>query len=496
MSRRNRLGSLTFLVARAMLLGLVIVLVGCEERADPPEKEAPPPPGPTPNIVFVMIDTLRADVVGVYGQGSGLTPTLDSLASDGVLFDRMIAQAPWTQPSIASLFCSRYPGVHKVIDYRQAFTATFQGADKIVVFDESFETLPESLQARGYATAAFVANPYILREYGFAQGFDHFDSSFARNTTPGSVVNRAAIDWINQRDPAKPFFVFLHYMDAHGPYDAAPDVLTPLLDAVEQKPNKRRLTDKQFKDLKYLRRLPEAYADQKELHNRLYPYQEYWAARYQAGVRQADQFVGELRDTLSDMGMWDEAYVIVTADHGEALCEHGFWEHGWSAHHTDLHVPMILRWPGSLPSGKRVRHTLRLIDLMPTVLEQLSLPEPPGMQGFSLAPYIAGRPPSKSVIAFAEAVKLGAEQKALYEGDWKLLVTPSTRRRQLFNIADDPLEQNDLSARSAGRLEQMTRVLTAQVAHNAQIADGFVPETAELTPEERERLKLLGYIPE
>jgi arylsulfatase len=477
-------------------LGVLLAgLTGCEPQSPTtPPAEPPPEPGPAPNIVFVLIDTLRADVMGCYGYRGGGTPNLDRIAADGVAFDRMIAQAPWTQPSMASLFCSRYPGVHKVLDYAQAFRATFEGQEKVVVFDESFDTLAESLQARGYATAAFVANPYILAEYGFAQGFDHFDSSFAKNTTPGGVVNDAAVAWLEQRDPQKPFFVFLHYMDPHGPYDAAEEFLTPLLDAVERMPNKRRLSEAEFERLKYLRKLPQVYLQNTERHNRLYPYREYWVARYEAGVRQADRFVGDLRARLQEMGLWDEAYVVVTADHGEALCEHGLWEHGWSVHHTDLQVPLILHWAGVLPAGKRVRHTLRLIDLMPTILDQLRLPQPAGLQGFSLVDHIAGRPPSKPVVAFAEGVKLGAEQKALYAGDWKLMVTPSTGRRQLYNIADDPLEQNDLAASNGATLGSLIRVLQEQVALNARIAGGFVPGTAELTQEQYDRLKALGYI--
>ena len=480
--------------AQAILSVLLAGLVGCEKPAADTEPGEAAPPGPTPNIILLMIDTLRADVIGVYGHARGITPTVDSIAADGVVFDRLIAQAPWTQPSIASLFCSRYAGVHKVVNYRQAFRATFEGEEKVVVFDDSFETLAESLQARGYATAAFVANPYILREYGFAQGFDHFDSSFAKNTTPGNVVNEAAVAWLEQRDLQQPFFVFLHYMDVHGPYSAAPHFLTPLLDAVESRPDKHRLSEKESKELKYLRNLPKVYQSDRKRHMRLYPYREYWAARYEAGVRAVDHFVGELRARLTEMGLWDRAYVIVTSDHGEALCEHGLWEHGWSVHHTDLQVPLILRWPGVLPGGKRVRHILRLIDLMPTILDQLRLAKPDGVQGFSLSPYIAGRPPSRPVIAFAEAVKLGAEQKAVYVGNWKLMVTPSTRRRQLYNIADDPLEQNDLAAQAQGRLEQLTRILTEQVSLNARIAEGFEPNAADLTPEQRERLKSLGYI--
>ena len=152
-----------------MLVGcLLSIVAGCEKEAAP-FSAAEPPPGPTPNIIFVMIDTLRADSMGTYFNPAGHTPNQDAIAAEGVTFERAITQAPWTQPAIASLFCSRYPGVHKVLDYAHAFKATFQGEEKIAVFDDSFPTIAESLQDRGYVTAGFVSNVYIVEEFGFAK---------------------------------------------------------------------------------------------------------------------------------------------------------------------------------------------------------------------------------------------------------------------------------------------------------------------------------------
>lgn len=474
---------------------LLFATVGCKEQSAAQKAEAPPPPGPTPNIVFLMIDTLRADSMGIYFNPTGHSPNQDAIAAEGVTFERVISQAPWTQPAVASLFCSRYPGVHKVLDYAHAFKATFQGEPKIAVFDDKFPTIAESLQGRGYATAGFVANPYTVAEFGFAQGFDHFDTSFANNTTPGNVVNEAAFAWLRERDSDKPFFLYLHYMDCHGPYEAGPEYVDPLLAQVEQKPNKRVLTSDEFNRLDYLKnRLPQVHSDP-ALHRRLLRYQEYWAARYNAGVRQMDRYVGELRAGLAEMGLWDDAYVILTADHGEALCEHGFWEHGFSTHHTDLHVPLILRWPGVLPAGKRVRYTVRLIDVLPTLVDQLRLPTPPGMQGASLSPYIAGRPPSTPAVAFAEGVKRrGLEQQAVQVQEWKLIKTLRTGRLQLYNIAEDHLEQNDLLQKYPRRARNLLAVLEEQVRLNENLAAGFEVEQKGISPELRQRLIDLGYV--
>ena len=473
---------------------------GCRKPSAQEQPGPPPPPGPAPNIVLVMIDALRADCLGVYGNPRGGTPVLDSIAAEGVVFERAIAPAPWTQPSVASVFCSVYPGVHQVLDYRQAFKATFKGAPKVAVFADRFDTLAESLTARGYQTAAFVANPYLLSEYGFAQGFDRFDTSFAKNTTPGGVVNEAALAWLRGRAPddhPDPFFLYLHYMDVHGPYDAGPEFLDPLLAEIEQLPDKRELSDEQFKRLGHLRKPPKG-ARNPPRHTALFRYREYWAARYEAGVRQMDHVLAELRRGLQELGLWDDVYLIVTADHGEALCEHGWWEHGWSVHHTDLHVPLILRWPGELRAGRRVRQTIRLIDLMPTLLEQLRLPAVAGLQGRSLSPYLAGRPPSAPAVAFAEGVKLGAEQKAVYLGNWKLIARypkgAARPARKLFDLAADPLELRDMSARDRSRADALAGLLDAQVRENAKLAAGVEVRHVPLTPEQLERLRSLGYV--
>jgi arylsulfatase len=480
--------------ARGRIVGVLLALLcGCEKQAEPPWPAEPPPSGPTPNIVFVLIDTLRADHLGVCGCSEGHSPNLDAIAAEGVIFDRAVAQSPWTQPSVASLFCSRYPSVHKVLDYRQAVDGVVEGGEKVAVFDDKFSTLAESLWNRGYATAAFVANPFVTREFGFAQGFEHFDASFARNTTPGGVVNDAAVAWLRRRSGDRPFFVYLHYMDPHGPYEAAPEFLAPLLEQVERMPNKRILTDEEFENLDWLRMPPQVYKDL-DRHRRLERFQEYWAARYAAGVRQADHYLGELRSRLMEMNLWNDTYVIITADHGEALCEHGFWDHGWSVYETDLHVPLVLRWPGVLPAGKRVSQTVQLIDVMPTLLEQLELPPPAGLQGASLAPWLAGEPPSAAAIAFAEGIKRGLEQKAVYAGSWKLIKTDVIDRVQLYNLVEDPGERNDLARRRPPPMKLLRGLLEQQVALNARAAGGFDAEHVRLTPEQRERLESLGYI--
>ncbi len=463
------------------------------KTASPASVQSPDPS--KPNIVFVLVDALRADRVGRYGHVPSITPTVDAVANEGVTFESPIAQAPWTQPSIASMFSSYNPSVHQVFSYPQTPVSPGGPTYIVTVFSDAFQTLAECLKAGGYDTASVIANPTVLEQYGFAQGFDHYDTSVAdpENLMSGDAVNQAALTWLKQRDTSKPFFLYLHYMDVHGPYDSGPEFVDDLLDAVERDPDKRLLTPVERRQLGYLYKLPTNCPDPQK-HRRLMRFREYWIARYEAGVREFDHHFAALKAKLMQMGVWDDAYVIITADHGEALCEHGLWKHGFSTYHTDLHVPLILRWPDRLPAGEWVGGTVRLIDVMPTLLTQLSLSVPKGIQGVSLAPLIAGEHFAEPLAALAEGVKIGAKQRALYRDDWKLIVTLETGRRQLFNLHDDYAEQIDLSAREPERVELLEAMLQELVQVDDRLAWDFATRRTTMPADQLERLKTLGYI--
>jgi len=328
-------------LACGLALGLLVLpLVGCERRSSESGQGGPPP---RPNIIFILVDTLRADRLGCYGDERGLSRFMDGLAGEGVVFERVIATSSWTLPSVASYFCGYYPSVHKVTSYEEALRTARVVGGRVRYFGQQFTTLAEILRSHGYLTAGFSANPFISPKYGFAQGFEHFDASFADNATPGEVVNAAALRWLAQRDTSRPLFLYLHYMDVHDPYCANDQYVTPLIAAVEELPDKRVLTRAEAeRHVRFFNKSAVFYRNSPR-HRRLFQYAEYWQARYDAGVLQISQYLTELRDGLTELGLWQDAYVIFTADHGESLGEHRLWAHGLSAHQDQLHVPLILR---------------------------------------------------------------------------------------------------------------------------------------------------------
>lgn len=482
--RRRAVGHLGWF----LLCGL-FALSGCGERV---QDESDARAG-RPNIIFILVDTLRADRLGCYGNPGKLSPWMDSLAREGVLFERVIAGSSWTLPSVASYFCGLYPTVHKVISYNEALAQTGTAGGAVRYFGDQFTTLAELLQSHGYLTAGFSANPFITEKFGFAQGFDHFDSSFAANETVGSVVNEAALRWLAQRDKSKPFFLYLHYMDVHDPYKAGDKHVEPLIDAVARLDRKTPLSEREMtRHRPFFTKSARAYGNAGK-HRALFPFVEYWRARYDAGVPQIDEYLAQLRDRMNELGAWKDSYVILTADHGESLGEHRIWAHGLSAHQDQLHVPLILRWPGSLPENRRVPQTVRLFDLMPTLLEQLGISTVQPMQAQSLVGLLRGdsgpTPP-----ALAEAVKNKPHEKALILAEWKLLAHLDESRYELYNLDEDPTEQRDLAADFPEKVAELRRLLLEQIEANHKLGATVDVQEKKLTEEERARLMELGYI--
>lgn len=477
--------------AAVAIAGMCVLASGCDRGAPP---SATADNGAPPNVIFILVDTLRADRLGCYGRTGDLSPLMDQLAGEGVLFERTIASSSWTLPSVASYFCGYYPTVHKVTSYQEALKK-WRAAGEVRYFGDEFTTLAELLQANGYETAGFSANPFVTRKYGFAQGFDHFDSSFANNSTPGDVVNAAALRWLAARQSSKPFFLYLHYMDVHDPYKASARFVEPLTDAVERLPDKRLLTERERrKHGRFFGKSAMAYRDNPR-HAKLFQYADYWQARYDSGVPQADAYLADLRGKLTEMGVWENALVVLTADHGESLGEHLIWAHGLSAHQDQLHVPLILRWRGALPRGRRVSQTVRLFDVMPTLLELLRIETPAGIQARSLGGLIRGEaalvPP-----ALAEAVKQKPGEKALVVDQWKLLAYTSEDRYELYNLDDDPTEQNDLAARFPQRAARLRARLLEQMSENELLGKDVEVKSATISEQEKRRFQALGYFDE
>jgi arylsulfatase len=406
-------------------------------------------------VVLVTIDTLRADRLGVYGGPATLTPNLDALAAEGVTFEQASAACPATGPSVATLLTGHHRATHGVRRNNQQI-------------DQRVVTLAEALSGAGFESVGAVANP-VVKGAGFAQGFVQFgmpETLVRQGPTlfaGGPLLARAEelLDGVGSRR----FFLWLHLMDPHGPY-FPPKRFQGGADGESY----RRPEDAQarlgtsnygFGIIPKYQRVGEE-ADP-----------AVFRARYDGEIGYVDALVGQLVRTLGARGLWDRVVFVVTADHGEELGERGvFFQHGWHVYENSVRVPLVMHAPG-LPAGRRVKSSVGVVDVMPTILELAGVPAPAGLDGRSLVPLMHG--PERDRTAFVQSF-YGNRLTALRRGRWKYVYTPppppvlddnpytigprrdgrtgdgwrtwwpTASREELYDLVVDPGETHDLAA--------------------------------------------------
>ena len=391
-------------------------------------------PAPT-GIVVITLDTTRADRLSPYGYMNVSLPHLERLAREGVIFDQAISVAPLTLPAHTSLFTGLVPPNHGVRD----------NAD--TPLSESYTTLAEVLLARGFRTGAFVGSVVLDPDRGLTQGFEQYRGvdEAGRGTAsgrqrPADSVMDDAIRWLDTIQGSR-FFLWTHLYDAHRPYDP-----------------------------------PEPYRS------------VYGHNLYVGEIAFTDSQIGRLLEALEQRNLLAHTVVVVTADHGESLGNHGERDHGVFVYEDVVRVPLIVRAPGLQPF--RVGEVVRLTDVMPTILESLGVPSPP-VDGVSLVDLMAGRRSELNLEAYSESLypeRLGwSPLRALRSGPLKLIDAP---RPELYDLEQDPFEEKNIyDTRLAATIA--TR-LAAVAKGNA--TPGAAERRAGATPELQARLGALGYL--
>jgi len=419
------------------VLVLTLLSQGCS-RVDAP---ATPPPAAT-NILFITIDTLRADRLGVYGATNVETPNIDRLAREGAWARHSTVHVPLTRPSHISIFTGRYPAEHGIRDNVAPTLAP------------DVPLLAEIFQREGFSTAAFVSSVVLTRQSGLARGFGHYSDTFeigeddARflNTIQkrGDIVTAEAIAWLREHPR---FFAWVHLYDPHDPYEP-----------------------------------PGRYAVQ------------YAERPYDGEVAWSDELVGRLVTALREAQRLENTLVIVTSDHGEGLGEHGEDVHGYFVYESTLRVPLVLRGPGVAP-GTRIDTLTRSVDLFPTLLELAGIRTGvPASSGRSLAAALRGERIGDEP-SFAESllplVHFGwSDLRTVRDGRWKYILAP---RPELYDLERDPAEANNLADREPARARAMRsglddRLRLEQRAARTDAAREAVP------PDLLEKLGALGYL--
>jgi len=475
-------------------LALVVLVGFFWSRIEVPPEERPAPPSSVPaaladkpNLILVMVDTLRADHLSCYGHPTLETPHMCSLAEENGTRYRGFSHASWTKPATASLLTSTVPSTHGAVS-------------KPATLSEEIDLIPEVLKERGYTTGGIVSNINLAESFGFQQGYDEYhylgpdylararESSsklilyqLARQVwfrlKPGlrfgdfyqdsAVVNRVAFDWLERHADSR-FFLFLHYMDPHDPFFEHPYDGYGIARVSNPDPD------------------PERAAEMKRL--------------YEGEIEYLDSNFGEMLEKLHELDLWENTAIVLVSDHGEEFHEHGGWWHGLTLYEEQIHVPLLVRWPEGQRGAPPVveRPLARLLDVAPTLARLGGADVPPGMQGMDLRDR-TGELPERDRVVFAEEDHEGNVLTAVRTEDWKLIRANEDNPRglepvELYDMESDPAQtENRRDEAPPALIEDLEAHLEAWQAYAAGRAVEGAGE-AELSKEECERLRVLGYV--
>ncbi|MFN7995017.1 MAG: sulfatase [Bryobacteraceae bacterium] len=459
-----------------------------------------------PNVLIYMIDTLRPDHTSAYGYARETTPYLKKLGAQGIVFDDCQVQATWTKPSVASLLTSLY-----------SFTHGLRRDDDTI--PKGAPTLAEQLRAAGYVTASMVTNPMAGRLSGLQRGFDYLSEweAVTRNVdvkkdraTDSAALNKSLFPWLEQHKD-EPFFLYAHATDPHAPYEAPPGFEEKFADPAETPAFNRDFLNLKKAALhgggfgvdrtlcvkngvdadRFIRRAIDRY-DAKILHN--------------------DTSLEQLAGKLKELGVLENTLIIVVSDHGEE-----FWEHGWTGHGQSLyqelsHAVLVMWNPKLIPAARKIAEPVQMIDVMPTVLDLLSVPVPASAEGQSLVPLLKGekfqRHGPVMTSRFAHPYSQRDERLpenhidsvSSIDGNWKVIYREDGAKVglpkvELYNRRSDRADTKDIAAENPGEVDRrMTGIGTwmeQQRRIRAALGQGG---KATMDKKVQDRLRSLGYL--
>ncbi len=439
--------------------------------------------GPGPDVVLIVVDTLRADRLGQYGYALDTSPALEAFAAESTRFDAAYSTSSWTQPSVASLFTGLLPLRHGVVKQSAKLPA-------------ELETLAEALAAAGWQTAGWSGNLFIGEQTGFDRGFEHFEGHQGKVLVYPDIADMLTRleSWLeSNRDPGRPGFLYFQPMNCHGPYRIPAEHRAGLLgsepDDVFDYNDEIMTAILKDGDVAARSRVTPGYLESAN-------------EQYDTAVRYSTDVLERLLDVLRREGLYDDALVIVTSDHGEEFFEHGGFGHAYSLFEEVVRIPLWIKLPGQ-SEGAAIDSPVSLVDLHSTILEAAGLAargeKSQGQaDGLSLLPLLGPDPRpaafrARPIVmdtrwkrrAVASAVRLGSYKWIEIASDY----SGRTDARLLFDLGKDPAEQFNLASSEPEKARALSAALSRTLEN-----DSATPETETAAGLDTDVLRALGYI--
>ncbi|MFQ6103538.1 MAG: sulfatase-like hydrolase/transferase [Candidatus Glassbacteria bacterium] len=490
------------------LIASVIISLSRAGTGNPAARGIPSPS--MPNVLVLLIDTLRADHLSCYGYERKTSPNIDKLAEEGALFLNAYSQASWTKPATASLMTGYFPSTHQT---------TTMGSGLM----ESFRILPEVYRDKGYRTAILTSNNLVSPLFGFDQGVDLFyygKAQMVRELMLGNIIrtllrgnqdrkrkvedyfwkleailrfrervdydssvdslNGRFLEWVDE-DSARPFFAYIHYIEPHFPYTPPPPY-----------------------DTRFTSILPGAYVQ--PTHN--YGFQpfdrmesvereliETVVGEYDGEIAYLDNRLGAFFYELGERELLDGTIILLTSDHGEEFFEHSMWGHGHSLFNEVVRIPMLIRYPQAIEAGTRITAISSLVDVMPTLLDLSGIDDEIESAGRSLVPALReGDRGPVSFDAYGEVLKGGRRAWFYTDGRYKLLKYEKglLKKTLLFDLSSDSDENRDISDSLINLRDSLLAKMEA--IHRSSSSKAVEGESRKIDKATEDQLKALGYI--
>jgi len=455
----------------------LVLALTCAAGCSPDKGEAPTgtsqPPVPSEpdaqrNIILISVDTLRADHLGVYGYELPTSPAIDEFAGQAVIFEAGYATSPWTKPSHASIFSGLYPNRHGASTFRRAMA--------------DVDHFAEDLTRHGYQTAAVVSNAWLTHD-GLERGFEDFvwEKNFHGVRAPTPVIPKT-IDWLEQRDKSRPFFLFTHFMDVHADYESLASFENQFVEPYDGPAEGTSSFLVRWE-------LGLEQLDQEGI--------EHLVRLYDAGIRQMDTEFGKLFNYLRENGLLENSLVIFVSDHGEEFFDHDGVHHGHTQFEEMVRVPFLMSGPG-LPIG-RVATPVSLVDVYPTVARFAGFSTPDGLDGTDLIELLQTEENERAerCIFFDASCSYPNRRgkplrrgyaKGVRRGRYKLLHDTSSLETLLFDLEQDPLERVNIAREESKIADELLAILQKYLEIRVESVD-----SGEKSAEIMEELKAMGY---